>query len=169
MRTTWLLALTVSLGACSGGGGGGSPSTPVATAASVLAEPIEIGPSVTVAAVTVSLTKRPEPAPVLLEAHIELPAALSLPTQDRLTPATPLITLDGDFVDNHFVVLCGDASNPNATILPNGDLFRLNVIPTPPRTPGTYTITLRNLRAATSNGNSVPLESETVSVAVTIR
>lgn len=141
---------------------------PVASAASLLVAPIEIGAAVTVADITVVLAKRPEPAPALLEAHIELPPELSLPTQDRLAPATPLVTLDGNFVDNLFVVMCGDATNQNAVILPNGELFRLRVTPTLPRQPGSYSITFRNLRAATSDGNNVPLESETVAVAVTI-
>ncbi len=168
MRTTWFLVLTLSLSACGGGGGGGAAVPPVAAAARLLAEAIEIGPAVTVADVTVSLAKQPEAAPALLEAHIELPPELSLPNQDRLTAAAPLVTLDGNFVDERFVVICGDASNQNAVALPNGELFRLRVTPTLPRKPGSYTITLRNLRAATSDGSNVPLESETVSVSVTI-
>ena len=171
MRTIWLLVLICSSHACGGGGGGGGgdPAPPATPTASILAAPIEIGPAMSAAEITLSLAKRPEPAPVLLEAHIELPPELSLPAQDRLSPAAPLVTLDGNFVEDLFVVLCGDGTNQNAAPLPNGDLFRLRVTPTQPRTPGDYTITFRSMRAATSGGEAVPLESETLTVGVTVR
>jgi len=169
MRMSWILALMSTLAACGGGGGGGGTTPPVTTSASLMAKAVEIPPAADGADITLSLTRGPDPAPVLLEAQIVLPAQLSLPADDRLTPATPLITLDGNFVDDAFVVVAGDATNQDAQPLPNGDLFRLRVTPTEPRTAGTYSVTIRDLRAATLEGDAVPLESETLSVDVTIR
>lgn len=160
--------LPLILVAC--GGGGGSAATPAAAPSARLeAQPVEMGATMTVADITVALAQRPEPAPTLLEARVTLPPELTFPAQDRLVAATPLVTLEGNLVDNEFIIVCGDASNANATPLPNGSLFRLRVAPSTPRTPGTYTVTLRDLKVASSAGDSVPLAAEAITVAVTIR
>jgi len=160
--------LPLILAACGGGGGSAVPPA-TAPSARLEAQPIEIGTTMTVADVTVALAQRPEPAPALLQARVTLPPELTLPAQDRLAPATPLVTLEGNLVGGDFLIVCGDASNQNAAPLPNGALFRLRVAPSVPRTPGTYTLTLRDLKAATIEGDDVPLVADAVTVAVTIR
>lgn len=123
----------------------------------------------TAADVTVTLAQRPEPAPALVQAKVSLPPELRFPQQDRLTSATTLVTLEGNLVGPDFVVVCGDASNQNASPLPSGPLFRVRVAPSSPRVPGTYNVTLSELKAATQDGQDVPLLAETVTVAVTVR
>jgi hypothetical protein len=108
-----------------------------------------------------------------------LPPELSLPATERLAPATPVVTLDGDFTNSEltnsgftnseFTILCGDASNQDAQPLPVGPLFQIRLMPTSPRQPGTYIVTLKNVRAATSSGSDVPLALTTLTATVTIQ
>lgn len=162
------MLLTFGLVAC-GGGGGGASVPPVATTANVELQPVTIGAGQTVVDLTVSLAQRSEPGPALLQATLVLPPELSLPATERLAPATPMVTLDGDFTNNEFTVLCGDASNEEAQPLPVGPLFQMRLMPTSPRQPGTYIVTLKNVRAATSSGSDVPLALTTLTATVTIQ
>jgi hypothetical protein len=174
LRSSSLAGLWL-LSACGGGGGGSSVAGDrFDLPARVAAEPIEIGPTSSVAELLVQLTGSPLPPPTLLELAIELPPALSLPASDRVRPATTLVDLDGDFVPgdavgDRFVVLCGDAQNPAAVPLAAGPLFHLRLLPTNPRTVGTWPVVLRDLRAAASDGRSVPSGPDPVTVQVTIR
>lgn len=162
------MLLTLSLVACGGGGGGATVPT-VATAANVQLQPVTIGTGQSIVDLTVSLEQRPESGPALVQGTLLLPPELSLPTSDRLAPATPVVTLDGDFVNNEFTVICGDATNPQAQDLPLGALFQVRLMPTAPRQPGTYTVTLKDVRAATSGGSNVPLALTTLTATVTIQ
>ena len=173
MRSVTPILLTLSFVACGGGGGGGGggePPTPPATPTAVIAATaVVMAPSQTIADLTVSLLQSPTSAPVLLEAHVDLPPQLTLPIASRLAAAVPLANLDGDFVQDSFVILCGDNANPNAQQLPVGPLFHLRISPSEPRLPGTYTVTLHSLLAATSEGEAVPLASESIAVTVSIQ
>jgi len=155
------------LAAC-GGGGGGTPVLP-SEPTRLLASDLDLGPAVTQGDLLVRLSTVPEPAPVLLQVAIELPPQLTLPVSDRLLAARPLPTLDGDFVGGRFVVVCGDAQNENAAPLLTGDLFRLRLQPTSPRQPGTYTVRLQQVRAASRSGEEVAAEPSVVSATVVIR
>ncbi|MGK0520495.1 MAG: hypothetical protein ACJAUC_003201 [Planctomycetota bacterium] len=162
------MLLTFGLVAC-GGGGGGASVPPAATTANVELQPVIIGAGQTVVDLTVSLAQRSEPGPALLQATLVLPPELSLPATERLAPATPVVTLDGDFTNSEFTILCGDASNQDAQPLPVGPLFQIRLMPTSPRQPGTYIVTLKNVRAATSSGSDVPLALTTLTATVTIQ
>tara|TARA_R110002072_G_scaffold100429_2_gene221106 strand:- start:38024 stop:38515 length:492 start_codon:yes stop_codon:yes gene_type:complete len=163
------LLVTIGLVACGGGGGGGATVPPGASAANLQLQPVTILAGQTIADLTVSLERRSEPGPALLQGMLSLPPELSLPATERLAPATPMVTLDGNFVGSEFAVLCGDASNQVAEPLPEGDLFRLRLMPTPPRRPGSYTVTFHDVRAATSAGGNVPLAVTTLTATVVIQ
>lgn len=169
MRSSWFVLAALGLAACGGGGGGGDPVPPVAVNAIIQVAPLEIAAGSGAADLTVALTEGGSPAPALLEAHLELPPELRLPAQDRLLSASNTVMLDGNLVDGRFVVLCGDNKNVDALPLASGPLFSVRLEPTPPRRPGTYTVTVRNLRAASSGGDNVPLAADTLTVAVTIQ
>ncbi|MCU0866489.1 MAG: hypothetical protein MUC36_22115 [Planctomycetes bacterium] len=163
-----VVSIWLCVAACGGGGGGGAvlPSAPTR----LLATDLELGPTVNQGDVVVRLSSVPDPAPVLLQVAIEIPPQLSLPAGgERLLAAAPLVDLDGDFVDGRFVVMCGDARNANAVPLAVGDLFRLRLQPSLPRQPGTYTVRLRQVLAASRDGAAVAAETETISATVTVR
>lgn len=165
------MLLTIGLVACGGGGGGGDVA-PVATTANVQLTPVTIGPGQAIVDLTVSLVQRPEPGPALLQGTLILPPELRLPANERLAPATPVVTLDGDFTTlstNAFTVLCGDATNKDAQPLPVGPLFHIRLMPSEPRQLGTYTVTLENIRASTSAGNSVQVALASLTAVVTIQ
>ena len=167
LRRSWCVVL-MALPAC-GGGGGGGVVVPVATLAKLAADNVEIGPAAATADVLVRLASAPTLGPCLLEVKIELPPQLTLPTNDRLLGAVPLPMLDGDFVEDRFVVVCGDASNPNAAPLAVGPLFRLRIAPTSPRQPGIWRVHLHDLRGATRDGVAVPVEASPTVVDVIVR
>jgi hypothetical protein len=156
------------LAACGGGGGGGDGTPPVTQSAAFTATTAPIAPSADGTDLIVALRSTASPAPALLQVDVELPPQLQLAQQQRLSAIAPL-SVDGDFDGERFVVLCGDSTNPSADPLPIGDLFRLRVQPSQPRQPGTYTIALRGLRAATSAGADVPLAAQTIPVTVTVQ
>jgi hypothetical protein len=163
------MLLTIGLVACGGGGGGGGGVAPIATTANVQLKPVTIGPGQAIVDLTVSLVDRPALGPALLQGTLILPPELSLPTNGRLAPAIPVVTLDGDFTTgNEFTVLCGDATNQDAQPLPVGPLFQIRLMPSEPRQLGTYTVTLDNVRASTSAGDSVQLALTTLTAIVTI-
>jgi hypothetical protein len=163
-----VFAMMLSLAACGGGGGGGGQVVPVAPTR-LLASDLDLGPSVAQGDLVVRLTAAPDPAPVLLQVAIELPPQLTLPANDRLVAVAPLSDLDGDFTGGRFVVLCGDAKNQNAPPLAVGDLFRLRLQPSLPRQPGTYTVRLRQVRAASRAGEELATETEPVTATVIVR
>lgn len=161
--------LPLGLLACGGGGGGGG-TPPVGTTAAVQLAPVTIGSGQTIVDLTVSLDQSTEPGPALLQGTLLLPPELTLPASERLAPAAPMVTLDGDFSSNNeFTVLCGDANNRDALPLADGPLFHIRIAPTTPRQPGTYTVSLQNVRAATSAGQDVPLAQSTLTATVTIQ
>ncbi|HEX5051440.1 MAG TPA: hypothetical protein VFZ65_06680 [Planctomycetota bacterium] len=166
-RCPVLLALLL-VPACGGSSGGGA-TPPAAAPARLTAADLDLGPATTSADLVVGLATTTEPAPVLLQFAVELPSALSVAPTDRLQAAVPLATLDGDFKDGRFVVLCGDGQNANASALQVGPLLRLRLVTATPRQPGTYTILLRDLRAATNDGGASAATTEPTSVQVTIR
>jgi hypothetical protein len=165
-----LLLVACALPASCGGGGGGSATTPVAADARLAAESIEIGAGAAFADVTVTLASAPAEGTTLLQVDVVLPPQLTLPASERLQPARPLVTLDGDAVDGTFRVICGDASNgATAANLALGPLFRLRIAPALPRQPGTWRVDLRNLRASTRGGAAVPVDTNPTIVDVTVR
>jgi len=168
LRSPSLLVLLV-VAACGGGGGGTAPTPPSSGPARLGANAIEIPAAASSAEVQVQLTVDSTPAPVLLELAVELPSGLTLPASDRLAASTALVTLDGDFVNQRFVVLCGDAQNKTAAPLASGPLFRLRVVPSTPRVPGTYTLRLLPRRAATQDGEAVAFDSTPTTVDVIVR
>lgn len=168
--TRGVLPIWLCLAACGGGGGGGGSPVLPGTATRLLATDLEFGPAVSQGDLVVRLSSVPEPAPVLLQIAIEIPPQLGLPSGgDRLLAARPLVDLDGDFVADRFVVMCGDARNPNALPLAVGDLFRLRLQPSLPRQPGTYTVRLHQLSAAGREGAAVAAATETISATVIVR
>jgi hypothetical protein len=171
MRSSCSQLVCLVLVAC-GGGGGDSPTPPVAANASLQVAPVELLASETSKDLVVSLSQAEGTAPALMQMDIELPPELTLPSSNRLTAATPLVTLEGNYANNNnntFAVLCGDASNRNAQALPNGALFRLRLVAASPRSTGSFIVTIKNVRAATSAGESVALANQTLTAAVTIR
>jgi len=160
-----LVSSLLLLSAC--GGGGGSPSA-VSTPIRLSAAALEVAPTATSAELVVQLSEAPAPAPVLIEVAIELPPGLVL-TEDPLQAAQPAPTLDGGLVDGRYRVVCGDARNKSALPLQVGPLFRMRVTTAVPRQVGTYSITLRNLRAAQSNGEAVAVDPNPTVVSVTVR
>ncbi len=168
LRRCSLLSLPCLVVACGGGGAAGT-TPPTTLTARLAAAAVDLGPAVQSADIVVQLASSPAEGPSLLEVAIELPPALTLPASDRLQAATALATLDGDFVGNRFVVLCGDAQNPAASTLAVGPLFRLRITPSLPRQVGTFTVRLHNLRAATRTGQPVPVETSPTVVDVTVR
>ncbi len=165
-RGDMLALMTLVLTACGGGGGGGPAVQPSTTLRLGVAD-AEIGTGANEAELVVRLATVPTVAPTLLEVAIELPSALVLPATGRLAAATGLTNLDGDFVGNRFVVLCGDAQNANATSLQPGDLFRLRVQPASPRVPGTYTVRFLNLRGASRDGTAT-VDADTTPITATV-
>lgn len=151
------------------GGGGATTTSVVATTASLGADDVEIGTAAASADLLVRLVSVPAEAPCLLEVGVELPAALALPATGRLQAATALPNLDGDFVGDRFVVMCGDAQNAAAGPLAVGPLFRLRLLPSTPRQAGTYTVRLHNLRAATRHGDAVPVAATPAVIQVVVR
>jgi hypothetical protein len=159
--------LVLGLAACGGGGGGASePGPPVGAAAAFSATAEVLSATQSAGAITLSMAPTSS-APALIEVHVALPAELRVGQQGALTARAP-VALEGDFDGNDFVVLCGDTSNAAAPPLPEGALFDLRVEPTEPRTPGTYEVVFRELRAATSAGQPAPLAATTFQVSVVI-
>ena len=169
MRNLFAFGLIGVAGAAACGGSSGGTVTPSAQPARLTAAAVEIPANAQTAPLLVSLAGEAQPGPALVEVAVELPPQLTLPADDRLQPARPLVTLDGDFVGNRFVVLCGDGENLAAAALADGPLFRLRLQATSPRQPGDYTVTLRNLRAATAAGDEVEAVGAALVVPVTIR
>ncbi|MCB9878636.1 MAG: hypothetical protein H6835_13645 [Planctomycetes bacterium] len=161
-----LLGVALGVAAC-GGGGGGGVIAPVQNDVRIEASPLTITGDD--GELLVSLSDDLRTPPALLQVAIALPPQLRLPAADRLQQARPLTTLDGDTVDGAFVVLCGDAVNAAATPLGAGPLFRLRLQPTQPRTPGTYQVQLREVRASTADGASLAAASAPLSVPVTLQ
>ncbi len=158
-RARLACCLLATLAACGGGGGGGS--TPqLSGPARVVAGPAEIPLGAASVDVLVELANVPSPPPALLQLAVEVPAGLALSPTNRLQAATDLVTLDGDFVGDRFVVVCGDARNAAAALLKVGPLFRLRVTPATPRVPGTHQLRLKELIAASRDGQT-PLAVET--------
>ncbi|MGC3970440.1 MAG: hypothetical protein QM775_24825 [Pirellulales bacterium] len=155
--------------ACGGGGGAVAP-LPVSTAARLAAENVEIAPAATSADVVVRLAAVPAEAPRLLQVAVELPPGLVLPPSDRLQAIAAVSQLDGDFVGERFVIVCGDAQNPAAAPLAAGPLFRLRVAPTTPRAPGSYQLRFTDLRAASRDGQvPVPVAASPTEITVVVR
>lgn len=170
LRALSLLAVLCFAVACSGGGGGVSlPTPPAAGEARLAADGLEIGPGSTGADLVVSLARAPSSGATLLQVDVELPPQLGLPTSDRLQAARPLATLDGDFTNGRFRVVCGDAQNAAAPPLAVGPLFRLRLVPSSPRQPGTFTLRLNGLRASAADGNAVPVDANPTVVEVVVR
>lgn len=160
-------AVACGLAACGGGGGGSGVG--VAAPARLVVDAVDIAAGVTAADLVVRLDGTPEPQPALLEVAVELPPQLTLAANDRLVASRAVATLDGDWVGNRFVILCGDAQNASAAPLAPGALFRLRLVPTLPRQPGTWTVTLHDLRTAANDGTVAPAAGAPVTVAATIR
>lgn len=163
------VTLLSCLTACGGGGGGGTVTPPSAAPTRLASSTIEIGPTATSAELAVQLVEAPPPGPALLQVAVELPPQITLPVDERLRAARPLTTLDGDFVDGRFVVVCGDAEQPAAAALTPGPLFRLRLQPSQPRQQGSYTVALRELRVASAAGGTVAAATEPVLVTVIVR
>jgi len=162
------MLLSVGLVAC-GGGGGGGVAAPITTTANVQLQPVVIGPGQTIGDLLVTLSDSPDSGLALLQGTLKLPPEIRLPASDRLSPSIPVVTLDGDFTGGgDFTVICGDATNQEAQPLPAGPLFEIRLLPSEPRQPGSYTVTLMNVRASTSAGDSVQLAQTTLTALVTI-
>lgn len=160
-------AILLSLSAC--GGGGGGTVAPVTVPVRLQADALDLGPSTSSAELVVRLASETTEAPVLVQATIELPPALTLAAVDRLLPVAALPTLDGEWRDGQFVVICGDAQNAVAAPLPRGPLFRVRLVATSPRQPGTYELRLIELRAAAADGTRLPIDTAPSVVSVTLR
>ncbi len=158
--------ILILLAAC--GGGGGGPIAPVGAPARLSAADLDLPAGTSTVDLTVALAEVPQPAPGLLQVAIGLPAALAVATNDRLFQVQPVAYLDGDTVKDAFVVVCGDAHNTTAAPLQAGPLFRLRLVTTTPRQPGSYTITLRDLRAASSAGDELAVDGAVTNVSVTV-
>ena len=167
LRCAPLPALLV-LAAC-GGGGGATAVPPTAVPLHLAADDLDLGPATTAAELRVRLAGDAAAGAVLLEAKIELPPALSLAPNDRLTALTPLTTLDGDLGAGSFHVVCGDARNPAAAQLATGPLFAVRLVTSKPRQAGTYTLRITGLRAATKDGAPVAVEPAPTVVSVVVR
>jgi hypothetical protein len=160
--------LLLAFAACGGGGGGKTPNLSGPTR--LTASPVEIPAAASSVDVLVELAQASSPPPTLLQVAVEVPSGLALATVDRLQAATQLATLDGDFVDDRFVVVCGDAQNAEGSPLPVGPLFRLRIAPASPRVPGTYTLQLKELLAASRDGQTpIAVETTPASVDVVVR
>ncbi|MFK7743017.1 MAG: hypothetical protein AB8H80_22075 [Planctomycetota bacterium] len=162
-------ALLVSLGGCGGGGGEEPPVLGVAGQIGASATSIPAGSSRT--ELTVALITRSRPDAVLLEARVELPPQLTLTTgPEQLVALTPLQTLRGNFADGAFRILCGDTVNPStqAQPLPTTELFRIGLTATSPRTPGTYTVRLSDLRMASAAGEDAKVAQATLDIEIEI-
>lgn len=170
MGTRSMLGLfATALTACGGGGGGGGVAPPVVTSSQLDVAPVTIPAGATTAELTVGLRAPHDQAPALLQVEVELPPGLTLPASDRLQAVAAVPTLDGDFANGRFVVLCGDASNQTAAPLTSGPLFRLRLETTLPRQTGTHTVHLRRLLAATSAGETSPVDSAPLAVDVVVQ
>lgn len=155
--------MVLLLSAACGGGGGGAV-VPVTNNARLSAADLDVPSGASVVDLVVSLAAVPSPAPALLQVGITLPSALQVAPSNRLTQAQTMSDLDGDFVGEQFVVVCGDAHAAAAAPLQQGPLFHLRLTTTSPRQPGTYAIELRSLRAATAAGDQVTADSSAVTV-----
>ncbi|MCR9247874.1 MAG: hypothetical protein NXI31_22830 [bacterium] len=160
------LLLCGAIAGCGGGGGGGGNVAPPARVASA---DLEIASNTTVAELAVAVTDLPTPPPALMEVVIDLPPALTVAPTDPLTKVQAVPTLAGNRRGNQFVVICGDDQNPTAATLTNGELFRLRLVVTAPRQPGTHEITLRDAILARGDGSEAATESAPQIVSVTVR
>lgn len=167
MRCAVPFAVLSVLAACGGGGGGGG--APATTPTRLSAAALDLGPATTEAELAVQLAATPAQPPVLLEVAVELPAGLTLASGNPLVATQSTPTLDGGTVGGRYVVVCGDAKNKAATPLQPGPLFRVRVQTTTPRQTGTYSITLRNLRASNSDGSAAAVDPNPTIVSVTVR
>ncbi|MBL8754182.1 MAG: hypothetical protein JNK15_12850, partial [Planctomycetes bacterium] len=149
--------------------GGAAPPAPVGTETRLQAAPQTIGPAVTTVELVVDLASVPAAEPTLLQVAVELPPQLTFAASNRLLPARTLATLDGDFVDARFVVMCGDAQNVPAAALGLGPLFKLRLQPTSPRVPGTWQVRLHHLRASTRDGQPVAVDPNPAVVDVVVQ
>jgi hypothetical protein len=147
----------VLLAACGGGGGGNAGLT---TSTRLSSAGVEFSPTATAADLIVSLTDLASPAPVLLQVVIELPAALTVSQTSPLQAIQSTPTLHGAKVDGHYVVVCGDAQNPEGVPLQEGELFRLRLVTTTPRQVGSHEIALSQLLLAQSDGSKATTEPD---------
>ncbi len=161
--------LLLVLAAC-GGGGGTVATLPVADATRLAADSVEIAANATETDLVVQLAQLPSTAPSLLQVALELPPQLTLAAANRLQGLASVPTRDGDFVGDRFLIVCGDARNADAATLVAGPLFRVRIATTNPRTPGSYSLRLTDLRAASRDGNGqVPLTTTPVECTVVVR
>ncbi len=161
-RTSTLLLLA----ACGGGGGG---TATVTTPVRLVCDPVELPIGVTDVDLLVELDVPGGAAPVLAQATVQLPAALTVTGSDPLRAAQAVATLDGHLTGDRYAVLVGDARNAAAAPLPKGPLFRLRLTATAPRRPGMHLVQLVDLRAAANDGAPLATGGEPVTVPVTIR
>jgi hypothetical protein len=166
MRCAVQIASLLLLSACGGGGGGGG--SPAATPTRLAAAALDLGPATTETELAVQLAATPAP-PALLEVAIELPAGITIANGNALVAAQSAPTLDGGMVAGRYVVVCGDAHNQTAAALQPGPLFRVRLQTTNPRRTGSYSITLRNLRAANSDGTTAAVDPNPTVVSVIVR
>lgn len=171
MTKTWcMLALFLTACGGGGGGGGGGPTPgPVGTSVRLTAAPVEIPVGATERELVVAIGEQAQLGAALLQVDVELPPQLSLPPKQRLRQIVPVATLDGDFVGQSFRVLCGDAANVNPQLLQATELFALRLQPSAPRQPGTYTVRLTSVRAASADGARVESDPNPVEVTVVVR
>ncbi len=168
LRSLVLVPLLLA-SACGGGGGASETPAPIGSETRLSADTLEIGAAVVSVDLLVQLIDTPAVAPTLLQVAVELPPQLTLPPNDRLQAAQALATLDGDFVDGRFLVMCGDAQNAAGSTLGRGPLFRVRLQPASPRVPGTYTVRLHHLRASSRDGEALAVDANPAVVTVVVR
>lgn len=165
LRTLPIPALCL-LTACGGGGGGGG-GPPASLPVRLTAAPLTLASGASAGQLELALASTTD-TPVLVQFALVLPSALAVAATDALAPAQPLPTLDGERKDDRYVVVCGDARNRSAEPLRSGPLCTVQLQATSPRRPGTYTVLVRDLLAARSDGSAAPVETAPLAVRVAI-
>lgn len=96
---------------------------------------------------------------VLVEFQLEYDVSRFRPVSGRsaLEAKQGLPDLDGEENGSGIKIVCGDARNPSAQRLQEGDLLRLWLDVLPPRTLGDCTIHLRNVRMVDAAGAVIPV------------
>jgi hypothetical protein len=154
------LCLLTVVGACGGGGGGGA-TPPVSPPLVLRLTDGEIATSEPSSSMAVTLQQPASgPPAVLLEflVTVDPPIAEPVPGVDAVQALVAVPTSESGPTSAGYRVLFGHGEDASSAPLPDGDLLRLWLQPTQPRTSGQATVTLSLLRAADEDGNAVPIE-----------
>jgi len=164
-------AILIAFATTACGGSGGPGPTPLANELRLTISDATLPATATTGDLTVSLAEHtPELAPALLQFDLAIdPPIVSVAAGSPLTAIQNIETLDGDFVEGGFRIICGYGESPDAQQLSSGALFRIALQASTPRVAGAATVTMTGLRVVDGQGEQVPLDSGPITAAITVQ